>query len=226
MQLSGELLDKKGEDGRAADFDELGEYAFKVRAQLSPVCTQPLFGPLRLGAEALDCQPEPCRMVRHGKVNGLVHDQIPQDEVGREDQPPVEGEVSLCRTVAPFRSLAHHVDAARYALKPCGDWGQLLLDRCPSLPSKPVLEASGDGRTRRVSAPHDYLAIEERDGIATGTRPCGFHANLRWLPTKENLAGPSWLLSTHAAQPVRAAKLIEDPRTVPLQKLGHVLSRS
>lgn len=58
--------------------------------QVPSVPRQPLLRPLGLGAQALYSQPEPCRMVRYGKVNGLVNDDVPKHEVRREYQPPVE----------------------------------------------------------------------------------------------------------------------------------------
>jgi hypothetical protein len=86
---------------------------------------------------------KPRRVVRRGQVNRLVRHQIPQHERRGHDETPVEGKILHRGTVAPFRSLPHHVNLFRNTLQPARDFGKVFTYFLPRLSAQPVFEARG-----------------------------------------------------------------------------------
>jgi hypothetical protein len=68
---------------------------------------EPLLGPFGLRAKAPDGEPELLGMVRDCQMHGFMGNEIPQNEVWRHDEAPVEGKVSQRGTIAPLGALAH-----------------------------------------------------------------------------------------------------------------------
>jgi hypothetical protein len=68
-------------------------------------------------------------------MNDFVSDEISQDEVGCEDKPPVEGQVSAGRTVSELGALPHQVDPLREHSKARAHYGQVAFDLLTRLPS-------------------------------------------------------------------------------------------
>ncbi len=60
-------------------------------------------------------------MVRDREMNGLVRDEVAEYEARRENESPVERQVSPSRAVAPFGALVHQVDPLGALAKARGD---------------------------------------------------------------------------------------------------------
>jgi len=52
--------------------------------------TKPLFGSLGFPAKTLDSQPKFGRVIRHGEMYSFVRHQVPQHELGSQNEFPVE----------------------------------------------------------------------------------------------------------------------------------------
>jgi hypothetical protein len=157
-------------------------------------------------------------VVWDGEMNGLVRDEVAEYELRREDESPVEREVSPGRAVAPLRALTHQIDPLSALSKACGDDGEVVLYLCSRLPPQPVLEAACRRGLRPRSPPHDDFTIDEVDNVLSRSRPRRLNAHLPRLPTKENLANPALRGPPHAAKTRYALELIENPPLVALQK--------
>jgi hypothetical protein len=118
--------------------------------QFGPVLAQPgaLLAPVR--AKPLDKLPEAPRVVEDTEVAELVHDHVVEHLVGRQHEPPVEGERAARRAGAPERALAADPDAPIGDVEPLG----LLL---------------GEGRNELPSA-DSRLRLADREPVQSQPR--------------------------------------------------------
>ncbi len=72
-------------------------------------------------------------MIRDGKVNGFVSDQVTKRKIRGHNDSPVEREIAQRGTVSPFRPLAHNVDFARRPMKFADDNLEMLFNFFPRL---------------------------------------------------------------------------------------------
>ena len=168
-----------------------------IDRQLRLMTAQPLLRSLRLPAQALHRQPELRRVVRDREMNRLVRDEVAQYEVRREDEPPVEREVSRassCPTwcADPSRRPGGAVCRRR----------AVMTERCFSISVRACFRSQfsrlrADWRSCDPARLHHDFAIDEVH--TSPSRQRRLDAHLRRFPTKENLASPTLRGPPHAA---------------------------
>jgi hypothetical protein len=156
------------------------------RKEAVGVGDEPVAGAGGFGAEALEGEPEAGGVVGDGEVDGFVGDDIAEDEVGGQDEAPVEGEIPQGGAVAPFGALAHDVDFAGGAPDAWQNGLELGLNGCPGFLSEPVFEAADRRGAGAGGLGDENIAVFAGDFVLAPLRDGASDANEGGVAAKED----------------------------------------
>jgi len=74
-------------------------------------------------------------------VHEFMRNQIPDDEIGSHDDPPVKRNILQGGTVSPFCPLTHYIDLMGILSKFYRKSVQIIMNFFPGLHAQPILEA-------------------------------------------------------------------------------------
>src|SRR3954471_24947263 len=157
------------------------------RPQPRPVAAQPALVLAIVGAALLDELPEATRVVHHVEVRDLVLDDVREDRLGGQQQPPAEAHGARGRATGPaagrVADLQLGVGAAGSERRPV----EALRDLDARLPLVPASQRVAERLLARLDYAHVQLAAAAAHAGARAPR-LDVHADRQRLPEVGNLA--------------------------------------